>query len=243
MTTLRSVTLRSLIGAASLSGCCLLGASGCVLDGILPDEIDVNDDGTETGVNTDGGEDPAGDDTGDTTATGDGDGDEGSGDGDGDQDTGDGDGDTGDGDGDSGDGDGDGDEESGDGDGDGDTGDGDGDGDELCSAFAPADVFVGANQVEIVDGVSALSSSCGGSGPESVYRFTAPEDGEWQFAIINPEFTEVLALVDSCDPFTELACSESPATVQRSASQGEVVYVVVDSEQGVGTAILQISQL
>ena len=225
-------TSRSVI----FGGLVLLGCSACILTGIEPDEIDISDGETGTGATGDGDGDDG------QNEAGDGDGDPG-GDGDGDDATGDGDPTT------TGDGDGDGDNGDGDGDGDGDgedtgDGDGDGDGDPLdCSGFAPSDLSEGSNQVMVADGVSALASSCGGAGPETVYRFTAPAEGEWLFAIDQSDFTEVLTLVDSCDPLQELACSAAPAVVQRFLSQGQVVYVVVDSDDGTGSATLEISPL
>jgi hypothetical protein len=201
------------------------GISACGFIGIEPDDIDVATDESSTGG------------TGvTTTQSGDGDGDPG-GDGDGDP--------TGPGDGD---GDGDGETEGPD-DGDGDpSGDGDGDGDgdadpRSCLPFSPVELEEGDNQVEVLDGVSALSSECGGVGPESVYQFTAPAEGTWQFVIEQSEFTEVLALVGSCAPLQELACSPAPATIEQFLSQGQVVFVIVDSDAGTGTATLTIAML
>jgi len=206
-------------------GCSLfLTASACQLTGILPDEIDIAD--SETGATTGGEQNGEGDGDGDDGTSGDGGGD---GDGDGDEVGGDGDGD------------GDG-EPGGDGDGDGEAGDGDGDNDfNSCDNFAPIDLAVGSNEVELFPGDSELISSCGGAGPETVYSFTAPEDGTWAFAIVASEFVEVLTLATSCDPLAELMCSDAPALVEHALVQGEVVFVIVDSESvdgGMATLVI-----
>jgi hypothetical protein len=125
---------------------------------------------------------------------------------------------------------------------------GDGDGDTefdplSCNPFEPMELSVGPNDVEVVDGVSALTSECGGAGAESVYQFMAPSEGDWQFVIEESEFTEVLSLVGSCVPVDELACSPAPAMIQQFLAQGEVVFVIVDSDEGFGTATLTITAL
>ncbi|MFO7563202.1 MAG: hypothetical protein R6X02_11210 [Enhygromyxa sp.] len=223
-------TLRYLLPASLL----LFGASACVLAGIEPDEIDVADEetgGVDTGLTGAGTEGDGADDRG---GDGDGDGDNGTDEGDpaGDGDS-TGDGDPGDGDGDP----------TGDGDGDP-MGDGDGDSEGLdCFGLEPEELSEGANPVAVVEGDSELSSSCGGAGPETVYQFTAPAEGDWQFAIAESDFTEVLTLLGSCEPLEELSCSAAPAVVEQPLSEGEVVYVIVDSEQGTGAASLVISQL
>jgi len=209
--------LHSVIPAGSIVGALLLlGPSACLLTGIEPDEIDLAM-GTETGANTSGtggaDEDAADDET---------------------------EGQTGDGDPA---GDGDGDPTGEPGDGDGEPGDGDGDNELDCPGLSTTELSEGANQVVIVDGVSVLSSTCGGAGPETVYQFTAPVEGDWQFAISRSEFTEVLTLSSSCDPLEELVCSAAPAELQQFLSQGQIVFVVVDSEAGTGTATLDISLL
>ena len=198
---------------------------GCELKGIEPDEIDIAHEGGSD-ESSSGAEGEAG--------TGDGDGDNGTGDGD-PTTTGDGDGDP---------------STTGDGDGDPSTttstgdGDGDGDGDDTsCLGFSPIEVFEGDNDVEVFDGVSELAPSCGGTGPETVYRFEAPSAGVWAFTISDPQFVDVLALVSSCAPLEEFACSPTPAIVQQDLSQGQVVYVIVDSDEGIGTATLNIAPL
>jgi hypothetical protein len=226
-------TLRPLISTSLL----LLFGSSCVLLGIEPDEIDVADGETGTGLTgsehgNDGEDDPAGDGDGDGDGDPTGDGDPGTGDGDGDE-TGDGDGDN---ESDTGNGDGDGD--------DSDSGTGDGDGDELnCFGRSPAALVEGENPVAVGDGDSQLGSTCGGDGPESVYQFTAPAEGNWQFVIESSDFTEVLVLLGSCEPLQELTCSAAPAEVQQFLSAGQTVFVIVDSELGTGAATLDISML
>ena len=209
--------------AISVGFCLTLSA--CSLIGVEPDEIDYAPGDSETGEQSS---------TGHNGTEGD------PGDGDGDPGDGDGDGSPGDGDGSPGDGDGD----AGDGDGDGSPGDGDGDGDPIaCEEFGAVEVVDGSNPVAVVDGDSLLMGSCGADGPESVYVYTAANDALITFTLLDAEFDAVMLLVDqNCEPLQELACVTAPdLQISQMMSQGQSLYIVVDSAGGLGNATLEIT--
>ena len=232
MTTSKKLTLPACLAVGLLT-------PACALLGVEPDEIDLADEGTGTtglstntgvGEETDGnggsdtGEDPTS--TGEDASTG--------------QDTGDGDGDPGDGDGD-----GDGDAT---GDGDGDPGDGDGDGDGdpglSCEMFEPIPVELGENSVDVLEGPSVFEGSCGAPGPDAVFSFTAPESGSYEFTLATDEFAGFIYLVaGDCDPLEELACKSEGESIVHDMVEGEVVYVIVDSDAAPGTATLTIAAI
>jgi hypothetical protein len=224
-----------------LSTCLILASllSACTILGVEPDEIDVADEtGTNNGSTNGEGMDEGVSDTGeeDPSTSGDGDGDDGqdAGDGDGDEASGDGDGD-GDGDG-GGDGDGDGDGES-------DTGDGDGDAETLCATYDPIVLGVGENPVEIPD-VSSFEGSCGAPGPDEVFSFPAPSDGSYEFTLASDAFDGVLYLVgENCVPLDEIACKVEGEAIEHDMAEGEVVFIIVDSDADPGTATVTIAEI
>jgi hypothetical protein len=217
----------------------------CVLLGVEPDEIGDGSEasGYSAGSIGDGDGDNNGQDESDTGAQGDGDGDGEPGDGDGDGEPGDGDGDgdpTGDGDGESTD---TGDGDPGDGDGDGDTGDGDGD---LvpCESLDPIPLEEADNQIIIPDVMSSFEGSCGGSGPEAVFSFTATIDADYDFSIWGDGFDGIIYLVDeTCVPLDEIECSTEPQSIVYPMVVGQVVYIIADTDNGPGAAQLTIAPI
>ena len=193
----------------------LVGAIGCGLIGVEPDEIDVLDAETGSEPDGDGDGDPneGGLDTsGDTTGMATGDPSTGDGDGDGDPAT-----TTGDGDGDPSESEGGGD------------GDGDPNLDVPCDELEPIALTPGLNPVTIAAGDSVQDASCGAAGPEQLYSFSAEAGGEVSFSLINADFDAALYSVDSCFPLNELDCVVSPDTLSVELAPGETVYLYVDA--------------
>ena len=96
------------------------------------------------------------------------------------------------------------------GDGDGDpTGDGDGDPTDVpCSDLPSDELGLDDNAVSLDDVASTFDGSCGGDGPDALYRFTAPSDGTYTFTLNSGEFDGVLYLVGpSCAPLEEIDCA------------------------------------
>lgn len=135
-------------------------------------------------------------------------------------------------------GDGDGDPNSGDGDGDGET-TGDGDGDTPCDDLTLAPVVEGVNEIEVLDGLSKLEGSCGGAGPEAGYFYTATADGLVQFTLIDAAFEGAVYLIDpSCE---EIACEPAPHVLEYPMTEGETVYILIDSFSVGGIGSLEIN--
>lgn len=207
--------------SALMLGALTLTLGACVVDGILPDEIDVADEGMTGNEGTGEGdaEDTGFSDTTDEAAEGDGDGDDAT--------------TTGTGDGD--------------GDGDQDTGDGDGDGDPTedlpCADFEPTPLYDGANSIEVLLGSNAFAGSCGGTeGPEAIFSYTATSEGLFSFALSDADFDAVVYLAgEMCVPLDEWACDA--ALVETLLTVGQTVHVIVDSQQADvgGTATLTIT--
>jgi hypothetical protein len=213
----------------------LIPGPGCGIEG---EDIDFAEGASATGANT--GEESGGTDTNGQTATA------GDGDGDGDGTAGDGDGSPGDGDGSPGDGDGSpGDGDGSPGDGDGSPGDGDGDGDpNSCDQLMPSAVVDGPNAVMVAAGMSMFEGSCGAAGPESLYVYTASATGLVNFTLAVAEFDAAIYLVQGqCAPLVDIACAAAPdpLSLDLMMNQGDVVYVFVDSINGVGNASLEIT--
>lgn len=219
------MTLNKNFGFLLLTG---LLTPACALWGVEPDEIDLANDESESGFGTG------------ATNGGDGDGDSGS---DTEGDPGDGDGEPGDGDGDDAGGDGDGDGDSGDGDpGDG---DGDGDGDPVpCNSFDPIPLEEADNQIVIPDVLSSFEGSCGGTGPEALFSFTATIDADYDFSISGDGIEGIIYLVDqSCVPLDEIECSVEPQSIVHPMLAGQVVYIIADTNGGPGAAQLTIAPI
>jgi hypothetical protein len=223
------MTTHAKLGLSTLVTAWLL-TPGCSLIGVEPDEIDLADEsgtGSLTATSNEG-----------STNGGDGDGDSGATD---TEDQGDGDGDSGDGDPSTGPGDGDGDAGDGDaGDGDGDTGDGDG---ESCELLEPLALEETLNVLDIPNVMSSFEGTCGGSGPEAVFSFTATSDTTYEFTLASDELDGVLYLVEGCNPLDEIACEPEGQTISYAMGVGEVVYIIVDSNAGAGAATLTIAAI
>ncbi len=111
-----------------------------------------------------------------------------------------------------------------------------------CTDLAPIPVSLGSTEVQIVDGASELAGSCGAAGPEQVTEFTAPADGTYAFSVTDLDAVVYLSS-GVCDPLAELGCAESPSTVEVQLMADEVVFAIVDSNAGAGSATLTITQL
>lgn len=190
-----------------------LGLSGCGLFSIEPDEIDIADDevGTDDDVGTD---DEAG--GSETAATGDA------------QDStdslSDGTDDT-----------------SGDGDGDTDTSEVSTETSDPLLCEARDEVVVGPNDVSVATLVSDFQGSCGGTEGESIYSFTADSAGDYEMALEGPGFSAVLYILGAdCVVQTE-PCSTAEDSIVVGLAAGETILVVVDSDGGMGDAVLVIT--
>lgn len=121
-----------------------------------------------------------------------------------------------------------------------DTGGDTSDGDPSCEASH--EVVLGENPVAIAAGTSNFQGSCGGTESETLYSFTVPADGDYEFSLIGAEFSPVLyVLLQDC--VENASCSNTAEPVLESLSGGETVIVVVDSDGGVGSATLLITGL
>jgi hypothetical protein len=128
----------------------------------------------------------------------------------------------------------------GDGDGDGDA-TGDGDGDPPCDALTPAEVVAGMNPIEVPDGPSLLEGTCGGGGPEARYFYTATADGVVQFTLSNATFEGAVYLTDqSCE---ELDCEPAPQILDFDMTDGQTVYILIDSFTVGGVGSLEIAPI
>jgi len=108
-------------------------------------------------------------------------------------------------------------------------------GDPTCSA--PNALVVGPNVVSIAAGPSMFDATCGGLGAETLYSFTAEFAGSYSFELSGAEFAGgVLYLLDTqCAPIFE-ACELTIDLVV-----DETVFLVVDSDSGVGAATVTLT--
>lgn len=99
---------------------------------------------------------------------------------------------------------------------------------------------------------ASFDPSCGDAGaPDVVYEFTAPADGVYLFQTAGSSFDTVLALVDTSDCSTELACndddlsrSDLSSLIAADLTAGQNVAVVIQGFQGAsGPFELTISRL
>jgi hypothetical protein len=132
-------------------------------------------------------------------------------------------------------------EDTGDGDGDGDDPTGDGDGDTPCDALTLAPVVAGMNPIEVLDGPSLLEGTCGGAGPEAGYFYTATADGVVQFTLTNGTFEGALYLIDQvCE---EIDCEPAPQILEFDMTDGQTVYILIDSFTVGGVGSLEITPI
>lgn len=115
-----------------------------------------------------------------------------------------------------------------------------------CEEYGPWPLMVGNNAVA-VDDINPLYlwQTCGGVGSTELYSFTAPADGDYEFAVIDASFPAVLSLVGYlCEPPEEFACSLAPETITRTLSADETVHVLLDTDDAsmYGDATLSIVQ-
>ena len=129
----------------------------------------------------------------------------------------------------------------------GDTATGDGDGDPTdvpCSDLPSDELGLDDNAVSLDDVASTFDGSCGGDGPDALYRFTAPSDGTYTFTLNSGEFDGVLYLVGpSCAPLEEIDCALADVELSLAMSANEVVYVLVDSTAGFGAGTVAIGMM
>jgi hypothetical protein len=98
-------------------------------------------------------------------------------------------------------------------------------------------------------GPSTLSGSCGGNGPELVFSWTAPADGNFSFDTFGSAFDTVLHVYDAdpCGVANELGCNDDAMGLQSEVSlgltQGDQVFIVLDAfGANVGDYTLNITQ-
>ncbi len=112
---------------------------------------------------------------------------------------------------------------------------------DVCAGATPLDLGAVAGTTRDPD---RLAAGCGRSdGGEAVYRFVAPDDGEYTFSTEGSDVDTVLYVRSDCDDAaTELACQDDVDTANRRyfsrvavrLRAGQAVFVVVDgySESG-----------
>ena len=104
--------------------------------------------------------------------------------------------------------------------------------DQPCEDFGPAPVVVGANAVAIAADSGQLPSTCGGSGSASLYAFTAPAEGDYEFTLTDAEFEPVISLFGySCWDFEVSGCALPPEGITTTVFEGQTVHIAVDSAQ------------
>ncbi|MCA9604235.1 MAG: lamin tail domain-containing protein [Myxococcales bacterium] len=126
-----------------------------------------------------------------------------------------------------------------------DDGDGDVDcADSDCLRRAPCDgcpdtdlgmaIGMGVGTVDTTGGTSRRAGSCGGSGPDATFAFTAPSTGTYTFDTAGSAIdTTLYVLAGSCDG-AELACDNDDATLSPQSrvtidlGADEMVIIVVD---------------
>ena len=81
-----------------------------------------------------------------------------------------------------------------------------------------------------------FAGSCGGvDGPDALFSYAASVDGLHVFTLVEPEFDGVVYLVgDTCMPLDEWTCD--PVMVESLMTAGQVVYIIVDSNEPLGGA-------
>lgn len=104
--------------------------------------------------------------------------------------------------------------------------------DQPCEEFGPAPIVVGANAVAIAADSGQLPSTCGGSGSASLYAFTAPAEGDYEFTLTDAEFEPVISLFGySCWDFEVSGCALPPEAITTTVFEGQTVHIAVDSAQ------------
>ena len=99
-----------------------------------------------------------------------------------------------------------------------------------CDDLGPEAVMVGDNAIMVDMDFSFVWQTCGGASTASLYAFTAPADGDYEFAVIDADFTPVFSLIGFfCEPLEELGCALPPETITRTLTADETVHIAVDS--------------
>jgi hypothetical protein len=96
----------------------------------------------------------------------------------------------------------------------------------------------------VLAGASTYSSSCGGTGPDAWFRWTAPARGTWAFDALGSDGNvSVTVLHDSggCIASPEYGCSSSGRSTHVSLDAGDSVTVVVDTNARTSGYLLSIS--
>lgn len=108
---------------------------------------------------------------------------------------------------------------------------------ETCDDITQAILELGTIDIQ-VDVDHDLVASCGADGADAVFEFTAPQAGDYRFSVANFEFSPVLYVVNECMPLDEIACEDELGQVDVTLEADQLVYVVVDSAGGTGSAEL-----
>lgn len=111
-----------------------------------------------------------------------------------------------------------------------------------CADLTDQVLELGTISIE-VDTDDGLVGSCGGDGPEAVFEFTAGTAGDYRFVVTEAAFTPVLYVVTECEPLDELACDADNGEVTVALEADQVVWLVVDSSEGQGSASLTAEML
>ncbi len=114
-----------------------------------------------------------------------------------------------------------------------------------CALLVDAVLDLGETEVLLGEADSSLAGSCGGDGPELIFEFTAPASGSYEFELTQTEFKPVLYVLQACVPIDELDCVAGPGDLTLDLTLDQTVYVVVDSDLGVGVgpALLSVTAL
>ena len=99
-----------------------------------------------------------------------------------------------------------------------------------CDDLGPLDVDLGDNAIMVDTDFSFVYQTCGGVGTASLYAFTAPADGDYEFAVIEADFPAVLSLIGFyCEPLDEFACTLAPETLTQTLTADERVHIAIDA--------------
>jgi hypothetical protein len=104
-------------------------------------------------------------------------------------------------------------------------------------------------EVSTSGGTSDSRGTCGGSGPERTFSWTAPDRGRWLFDTNGSTFDSVLYIRDGSCGGNELSCNDddgdgSNAELVLDVDEGQTVVLFVDSFfSGGGDAVLNINQV